>query len=267
MKYNLPPQARHQQISKDLIWTCYQKPDWQKYIRYDQHYQVCSTTMLVYDFSEQPLADQFQSAIIDQAGGLILCPIKPRRLFMNFMKNRLLNSYFQTGCRQALGYRNSHALSFGNQCFMSAYGHRAGKASDWVGLHYMRNYWLSPQGCCFQGPAGYCFLLAQVPGHFAKILAETVTHNCLARKFIQEAVAESGVRLVADSLLYQNKFVQAAELHEAQAHYSVSKLVYANAEKSLELYGRNFAREQGLPWSAQAHYLAKQAALRTRLFH
>jgi hypothetical protein len=267
MKFALPPIQECKHFSKELIIQHYQDDTWQKLITFDPHYRIKPTTMVVYDLSEQPLNGVVNSVIIDQMAGIILSSARARRLFMNFMKNRVFNSYFQVGCRQALGYRHNHALSFGNLCFMSAFGHRAGVASDWVGLHYMQDYQLSAAGCLFRCPDGYTFLLDTIPPNFSKTLGEVITHNCLASTLIDQAVAESGQRVVGTSLLYRDEYVQTNELHEAVTQYSASKLVRATAAKSLEVYGRNFSREHGLTWSAQAHYLSQQAALRTRLFH
>lgn len=267
MKFALPPIQECKQFSKTQIIQCYQSAAWQKFATFDAHYQIKPTTMVVYDLSERPLNGVINSVIIDQIAGIILSPARPRRLFMNFMKNRVFNSYFQVGCRQALGYRHNHALSFGNLCFMSAFGHRAGRSSDWVGLHYMQDYHLSAAGCRFCCPGGYTFLLTEVPSNFSQALGEVITHNSLASTLIEQAMAESGQRLVSSSLLYRDEYVQTAELREAVAQYTASDLVRTTAAKSLEVYGRNFSREHGLTWSAQAHYLSRQAALRTRLFH
>lgn len=267
MNFALPPSEECKHFSKNLICQRYKNQAWQQFVTIDSHYRIQPTTMLVYDFSRQPLNGSINSVIIDQTAGIVLSSARARRLFMNFMKNRVFNSYFQVGCRQALGYRHNHALSFGNLCFMSAFGQRSTEPSDWVGLHYMQDYQLLKTGCQFRCPSGYTFLLDTVPRHFSKALSEVITHNCLARTLIEQAMTESGKRVVGNSLLYREDYVQIDQLHEAASQYTASKLVRTTAAQSLEIYGRNFSREHGLPWSAQAHYLSQQAALRTRLFH
>jgi hypothetical protein len=253
-------------ISKQSIAAAFTGADNPNY-SVQNSYRVNANTIVAYSFAEHPLPGGLQTAVVDRAEGLVFCRQHTRHLFKQFMKNKILATNFQEECRRMLGFHENHALSFGNVCFMSTWGYEDGKSYDWIGLHCMNDYVFRKNHCLFVDSArATIFRIDDIPRGFSNRLAEVVTHNRLTESFFNDLVAERGLRVNKHSILYEERFVRVDQLHEATKHYTAHNLMEHVRGANLEVYGKRFARENGVIWSRDCHLLARQAVLRRRVF-
>lgn len=150
-KVNLLTQPEYRHWSKELIKERIENDHRIRRIMvHDDKYHFCKTTIAIYNFREKPLLGEYKTVIMDTKLGIVISKKSTRAILHRYSKNILLSGLsLQKTVAHALNLHAFHSISLVHLVFFSLQAYTKND-TDWVGLHFFRDFCLEDDTIIFE---------------------------------------------------------------------------------------------------------------------
>lgn len=267
----LPIMPKYRNWSKEKVkHLVLGNPELSNYVSVETKYCLNINTIVLYNFSDEPIAGRYKSTIFDVEKGIILSQRSSRQIAQDFVKNVLISGLsFSKALMKKLGIKYHHIISLGHTAYFSLRGYTQVQ-TDWTGLHHIANYYPTEQGLVVTTTKinnyQYNFIFNDHAAQIMTRLRESLYHNAITHELLHDYLTKLGLRgcgATKASILHEDKFDNwrvNMDLH----YHNLTKDIIANWHYK---FGQRLAQEYDLIMLLADLRMLYSLAQRNRYFH